>query len=415
MPVGQREPEVVGQRPCRARGQFGGIAAGWSNAASRTRNPINIAAAQENILHPGYQDKLAQWQSRVMGPQAKLDLALQQMKAQEAQEQIAAQAEERMAHAQQRENLASPHYGQMEVDPANYPGVKPGPDGKLWVAKSVEEERMKEANKTQGFAPGAQIVQGGRVISNGGPKPVTNATEMFIRDNPNATAADVMEFERTNKAEPASAAKLAFQATVAKIADQLPGRAMTDVGVLSSAIRSSAALTPQEKRNAIGYLTANPSPATAGTTATIRMEGLGNTREYPVINTRNKQMEMRSASEINANPGLYAPAAQGATTMGKEAVFQDLHYNINTARNAIAALPSMDAGTRAALSFALRHTDPASAIQTFLAGQVGQALSPEQQEAVQSLALLSENALALRGVAGMGQGSDDLRAAIQGH
>lgn len=144
-----------------------------------------------------------------------------------------------------------------------------------------------------------------------------------------------------------------------------------------------------------------------------RMEVLAQTREYPVINKQTGQMEMRSASDINANKGLYAPAGPAASAMGKEAVFQDLHYNIDTARKAIQGLESMDAGTRAALSYALRHTDPASSIQTFLTGAIGTRLTPQQQEAVQALALLSENALSLRSVAGMGQGSDDLRSAIQ--
>ena len=119
--------------------------------ASRTRNPINIAAAQENILHPGYQDKVAQWQSRVMPAQAKLDLALQQMKAQEVQEQIAAQAEERMSHAQQRLNMANPHYGQREVDAAyakeNLPWLAPevGKDGvpHYYIDKTAEANLTK--------------------------------------------------------------------------------------------------------------------------------------------------------------------------------------------------------------------------------------------------------------------------------
>src|SRR5206468_7033929 len=42
-----------------------GFGAGWSNAASRTRNPINMAAMQDDLLHPGYRQKLAEWQSRV--------------------------------------------------------------------------------------------------------------------------------------------------------------------------------------------------------------------------------------------------------------------------------------------------------------------------------------------------------------
>jgi hypothetical protein len=42
-----------------------GFGAGWSNAAGRTKHPIDIAAMDEGILHPGYQQKLQEWHSRV--------------------------------------------------------------------------------------------------------------------------------------------------------------------------------------------------------------------------------------------------------------------------------------------------------------------------------------------------------------
>lgn len=45
-------------------GVAGGLA-GWSNAAGRTKNPIDVQALGQNILAPGYQGKLQDWQSRV--------------------------------------------------------------------------------------------------------------------------------------------------------------------------------------------------------------------------------------------------------------------------------------------------------------------------------------------------------------
>lgn len=49
----------------RAAGAAAGFGAGWSNAASRTKHPIDIGAMEEGIQHPGYQQKLAEWHSRV--------------------------------------------------------------------------------------------------------------------------------------------------------------------------------------------------------------------------------------------------------------------------------------------------------------------------------------------------------------
>ena len=64
---------ALGQRPQlkqpkwwqRAAGAAAGFGAGWSNAAGRTRRPIDIGEMQENILYPGYRQKLSEWQSRV--------------------------------------------------------------------------------------------------------------------------------------------------------------------------------------------------------------------------------------------------------------------------------------------------------------------------------------------------------------
>jgi hypothetical protein len=53
----------------RALGGVAGAAAGVSNAAGRTRNPIDIGAMRESILQPGYDSKLRAWQSRVIPAQ----------------------------------------------------------------------------------------------------------------------------------------------------------------------------------------------------------------------------------------------------------------------------------------------------------------------------------------------------------
>jgi hypothetical protein len=65
----------------RALGAVAGAGAGWSNAASRTRNPIDIGAMRENILAPGYEQKLAQWQSRVTPAQTQAGIEGQKQEA----------------------------------------------------------------------------------------------------------------------------------------------------------------------------------------------------------------------------------------------------------------------------------------------------------------------------------------------
>ncbi len=60
-----------------------GAGAGWSNAGGRTRQPIDIAAATKSVLYPGYEGKLAQWQSRVAPMQHIAELSGQQVAAQQ--------------------------------------------------------------------------------------------------------------------------------------------------------------------------------------------------------------------------------------------------------------------------------------------------------------------------------------------
>ncbi len=262
--------------------------------------------------------------------------------------------------------------------------------------KVTSEGIMQQNPKT-----GAFDIKVGEAVPTGEPKVLQGSDNSYHVLGAGGVATPVIENGQPLIGKPAGETgvqnKIEFQDILKKIAPTLPNNAMTDSRLLAGSIRASKAISEDEKNKALAYLAANPTPASTGASGIIRMEALGQQREYPVINKSTGQLEMRNSADINASKGMYAPAGQGATAMTKQAVFSDLHYNIDTARKAISALDSMDAGTRAKLSFALRHTDPASA----------------EQEAVQSLALLSENAMSLRSVAGMGQGSDDLRAAIQ--
>lgn len=216
------------------------------------------------------------------------------------------------------------------------------------------------------------------------------------------------------KPDPAAKPKDTFMATMAKVAGEggLGPNEMADVGKLTAAIKKSTIISPEERNSALAYLAANTTPASAQQSGVVRATIMAGAREYPVINKQSGELEMRNASEINASPGNFAPAGAEAGAMAKRAVFDDLHFNIDTARKAITGLASLDVKTRGQLAYALRDTDPKSAVQSFLTGAIGSKMTPEQREAVQSIQILHENAMSLRSVAGMGQGSDELRRAI---
>lgn len=100
-----------------------GAAAGWSNAAGRAR-PIDIDAATENILHPGYKTKLEEWQNRVIPAQQQADILGQQVSAERAsaiaqsQEQLRqAQAVAAMQHGAYWQSRSEQERNQWKIDP----------------------------------------------------------------------------------------------------------------------------------------------------------------------------------------------------------------------------------------------------------------------------------------------------------
>lgn len=230
---------------------------------------------------------------------------------------------------------------------------------------------------------------------------------------------DAWQANLRKRIETATAAKANskdnFMGLMSKVAQEqgLNPAALTDPKVQVESIKRSQVLTEPEKAQAYTWLQANANPAATSSNIVLRNEGLQESRVYQVINKDTGQLEMRNAQEINGSKGLYAPAAPGAQAMGKTAIFSDIHYNIDTARKALQALDEFDPATRAKIAYYLRETHPESSIQTFLTGELGTTLTPQQAELAQALAQLSENAMSLRSVAGMGQGAQDLRDAIR--
>jgi hypothetical protein len=87
-PIYQRLQELSGKMPIRpkpkwwqglAAGAFG-AGAGWSNAASRTRHPIDIGAVAENITAPGYGEEMKRFRSEVAPIEAQAQIAAQRAK-----------------------------------------------------------------------------------------------------------------------------------------------------------------------------------------------------------------------------------------------------------------------------------------------------------------------------------------------
>ena len=147
-------------------------------------------------------------------------------------------------------------------------------------------------------------------------------------------------------------------------------------------------------------------------TMTLRMDGLAQMREYPVINKKTGELEMQNAKTINANPGAYAPAGEGAKSMNKLALIEDIRGNVQQVRQSLQNMPEFSPEMRTKIAVAMRSRDPRGTVGALLSGEAAKQLSPAQQDYLINTSLLIENAMAMRSVLGAGQGSEDLRSAI---
>lgn len=115
-------------------------------------------------------------------------------------------------------------------------------------------------------------------------------------------------------------------------------------------------------------------------------------------------------------PGdVLAGTGAGMQTMSKEAQFQEIHSGIDNLRSAIKNLDKPFTPEQIGkLTLAMKHSSDPGVFRTELETIIGtQELTPAQEDLVIWMGHLNERALSLRNIAGMGQGSDSMRAAIQ--
>lgn len=150
--------------------------------------------------------------------------------------------------------------------------------------------------------------------------------------------------------------------------------------------------------------------------ATIRVEGMTNAmNQTKIMNViRNGQLMAIHPEEMQQGD-VMAGASAAEHAMSKEAQFGEIHSAIDKGREAINKLDQpLSAEQIGKLTLAMKHTSDPGVWRTELESFLGtQRLTPSQQDLVVWLGQLNERALSLRNVAGMGQGSDSMRAAIQ--
>ncbi len=148
--------------------------------------------------------------------------------------------------------------------------------------------------------------------------------------------------------------------------------------------------------------------------ANSRVEAYMKTRMYGAMDAATGALVYVSPTEIQKNPGRFAPAGPAVTAKNRTSVFQELDTTTKFAKDAINQLSDkdFDPAARLQLAYALRTDDPREALHAFLRSDVAATLTDDQINYVTALASLSESAMSLRTIAGIGQGSDKVRDAI---
>jgi hypothetical protein len=158
------------------------------------------------------------------------------------------------------------------------------------------------------------------------------------------------------------------------------------------------------------YQVSEASPANA------RGASYGANRPVQILNPETGMPEYAPAGkayELHASP-----AGLGTQLMSKQAQFTDIYSGLGSMRSAINNMaqeggPQLSAPTIGKLVMASRETDPTIAKSAFDTILGSEQLTPAQQDFVVAVQQLNERAMSLRNLAGMGNASDSLRAAIR--
>lgn len=301
------------------------------------------------------------------------------------------------------------------VDPAvaKARGLAPLDDGRFWVPASVASQFVKP-----GKEPGGMYID----KATGDRLGIVPDDDGRYYLPPQGIGPHVTATEKPESSVTASQLDARAQQLLAKMGQALPSgippEAMADIRKLAPLIQNSGALTPAEKSELQSHLTMKTSAASSGTQATIRLQGFLQGKEYPMLDTANQNSPvMLTPADINAanqrEPGRYVPTGPSIPALRQTSLLEDIRGNVQQTRDSLNAMPDFDVMDKAKIALALRSRDPRSAISSLIASGAMGTLTPPQQDYLINVTNLIENAMAMRTVLGAGQGSEDLRNAIQ--
>ncbi len=182
--------------------------------------------------------------------------------------------------------------------------------------------------------------------------------------------------------------------------------------IQSRLLTNPSSVTAEQKAKAKAYEKQKTLGPVAG--ANIRLEGLMQARTTPAIDKTSGELTFATPEMINKEPNRYVPAGPGASSMSKEAQFSEMKVASGNARSAIQNLDKPFTAPQIAKLRIASTSGERGVFGSVIETMVGtQQLTEKQQDFLVWINQLNERALSLRNVAGMGQGAEDLRKAIQ--
>jgi hypothetical protein len=130
-----------------------------------------------------------------------------------------------------------------------------------------------------------------------------------------------------------------------------------------------------------------------------------------VYDTNTGEVGLLPREDVTKNPNRYVGAELATKLKSKKAVFDEIETASRQVRDALPNI-NFNEGQIAKFANILGANDNGSSIRNFLGTNVAKTLTPDEINYVTAVKNLKESAYALRNVSGMGQGSDEMRAAI---
>lgn len=137
-------------------------------------------------------------------------------------------------------------------------------------------------------------------------------------------------------------------------------------------------------------------------------------RPMSVLDTKTNTYTFANFGQMQKEPGRYQPSGPAAKALAQVNMMEDIARTSRATRDAIGNLTEdFPKDMKVKIAVAMKSDNPDSALDELLSSAALGSLSSDQFAFLVATRQLAENAMAMRSILGAGQGSEDVRRAIQ--